>query len=158
MLLDEYQLYWFRRCYQSTEFAYFDKGKKKKKNTKRRTFWSKTPRHSCLASLSISCRLCFESFPISIGDRYVCLSLCLWNGKIDHHPQCRLHIYYVRKCTYYVSSFYAALPIVIRKILSSLNLCKFLFNEISQAVETVELQLINNNHIGMQIENVLRII
>jgi len=74
MLLDEYQLYWFRRCYQSTEFAYFDKGKKK--NTKRRTFWSKTPRHSCLASLSISCRLCFESFPISIGDRYVyvCLS------------------------------------------------------------------------------------
>ena len=75
MLLDEYQLYWFRRCYQSTEFAYFDKGKKKKKNTKRRTFWSKTPRHSCLASLSISCRLCFESFPISIGDRYVCVSL-----------------------------------------------------------------------------------
>ena len=158
MLLDEYQLYWFRRCYQSTEFAYFDKGKKKKKNTKRRTFWSKTPRHSCLASLSISCRLCFESFPISIGDRYVCVSLCLWNGKIDHHPQCRLYIYYVNVRTMYVSSFYAALAIVIRKILSSLNFCKFLFNEISQAVETVELQLINNNHIGMQIENVLRII
>ena len=66
--------------------------------------------------------------------------------------------YLLRKCTYYVSSFYAALAIVIRKILSSLNLCKFLFNEISQAVENVELQLINNNHIGMQIENVLRII
>ena len=80
MLLDEYQLYWFRRCYQSTEFAYFDKGKKKKKNTKRRTFWSKTPRHSCLGSLSISCRLCFESFPISIrlGYRIICRLLLVF--------------------------------------------------------------------------------
>ena len=48
----------FRRCYQSTEFAYFDKGKRKK--THIQNFPSKT------RSLSISCRLCFESFPISI--------------------------------------------------------------------------------------------